>query len=222
MLEHLVFDLGDQLGVKTHRAFIERDERANPRRAHLKAHESPLDGPIHERPNTSLREWLEALAGVANFKAESCSGSEFEEGDIRSFYFLPHVMLREFVGLKAQLFGPLVKQRKQTSFSDGRCSLLRCARDDLFAAVCVSLSCIMLTHLLCLCHSGKVNNIEYVKGLILRCPANLSTNAANLGTGVKGGLHLASDVTLDLVFGHGAWSKAVRSPPDSAPSQHFL
>jgi hypothetical protein len=58
--------------------------------------------------------------------------------------------------------------------------------------------------------SGKVNNIEYVKGLTLRCPANLSTNAADLGTGVKGALYLASDVTLDLVFGDGAWSKAVR------------
>lgn len=132
MLEHLVFDLGDQLGVKTHRAFVERDERANPRRTFFaKTNSSPLDGSVSQRPNASLREWLEAmqLASAAKNKVGIGRGSETQSGDIRSFFFLPHNMLREYFELKAQLFGPLAKQRKQTSFSDGRCSLLRYARD---------------------------------------------------------------------------------------------
>jgi len=131
-LEHLVFDLENQVGAKTHRAFIERDERANPRRAFLaKANASPLDGSVFQRPDASLREWLEALqrAASANVKVGSERGSEPKNGDIRSFFFLPQSMLREFFELKAQLFGPLAKQRKQSSFSDGRCSLLRYARD---------------------------------------------------------------------------------------------
>jgi len=102
-------------------------------------------------------------------------------GDVRSFHFLPEGMLRQFVDVKRQLFAPMSKQRNSTSFSDGRCALL----------------------------SGMVTNLEYVKGIVLRCPSNLSSNAAHMGAGFTSGPRLASEITIDLVFGHGAWSKQV-------------
>ena len=110
-------------------------------------------------------------------------------GDVRSLHFLPAGALRQLVAVKSQLFAPLAKRRSQTAFSDGRCTLL----------------------------TGKISSLEYVKGVVLRCPANLATNPASMqATAFQDkhghtcqGLQISSEVTMDLILGNGSWSKEV-------------
>jgi hypothetical protein len=120
----------------------------------------------------------------------SRDGMSLSNGDVRSLHFLPTGVLRQLVAIKSQLFAPLAKQRSQTAFSDGRCALLTC----------------------------KIASLEYVKGVVLRCPANPTANPANVdATALKDkhghsckGLQVASEVTMDLILGNGSWSKEVR------------
>ena len=135
-------------------------------------------------PNTSLSKWL--------VEADKNSGSG---GDIRSFHFLPPGVLRDFIEAKKQLFashgaGSSHYAAKKRSNGGTRAAQVSAFKDGRLALL-----------------SGKVTNLEYVKGLVVRCPADKKVNAASVSMGVPGGHQLAPDVMMDLVFGHGAWSK---------------
>ena len=135
-------------------------------------------------PNTSLSKWL--------VEADKNFGSG---GDIRSFHFLPPGVLRDFIEAKKQLFashgaGSSHYAAKKRSNGGTRAAQVSAFKDGRLALL-----------------SGKVTNLEYVKGLVVRCPADKKVNAASVSMGVPGGHLLAPDVIMDLVFGHGAWSK---------------
>ena len=175
-LEHLALNLEDSLGVQKFQG-LEYLLRRRPRTS------SP-DNTYSNKPDATLRRWL--------LEAEQSSrdGVSPSNGDVRSLHFLPTGVLRQLVAVKSQLFAPLVKQRGQNAFSDGRCALL----------------------------TGKIASLEYVKGVVLRCPANPAANPANVdATALKDkhghackGLQVASEVTMDLILGNGSWSKEVR------------
>ncbi len=176
-VEHLVYNLQENLCIQKFQGLEYRRRRPS------RMATSSSEHTYNDKPDTTLRQWL--------VEAEKAVSDGFSEtnGDVRSLHFLPTGVLRQLVEVKSQLFAPLAKQRSQTSFSDGRCSLL----------------------------TGKISNLEYVKGVVLRCPANPAANAATMSaTGLKvknehacHGLRVASEVTMDLILGHGSWSKEV-------------